>query len=524
MSNKGQNIIEKIVKRDYNNDLEEILATKKYEEDVKNLLLDILYKIDNSYKDYEKVKVDTISKDDYIINIIKTIKNKCETIKIIKPKINEEEPKEKVIINKQKKEIISYPILNKILYGISDIRKSEDIIKDEDKLISKTLTDMITIGNNINTVEPLRDFNGFSWNIISKDIENLYCNLIYQNLIILNGNKFIEQWANRNKITLNYIETLQDNLTKQYGPKEAKDIIELLKRLSVLIEISNNSKIVKQIYEEKTALEENLKKYEDTQTYIVELAEKRKNLLKKIKRIDITLNNKELLAKEYKRRNDLLDVKHKIFSEKVLAKKIAEERNQIMDKLNKYNDLMNPKNINSEKNKINKKLRYRKLVEIDNWEKEIYNYIILLQKITLKCTRTKIKKITEKEELLKIINQVRYLSFMPITIKQNIGETKELTKALNIVKKEIYLKANELKMINFVIENENLNLAIFNHIFATKIISLEDISYEFSKNKQGLYLQFFDEGITDETFKIELDLKEENTKIKLNKKIKLFNK
>ena len=523
MSNKGQKIIEKIVKRDFNNDLEEILTSKNYQEDVKNLLLDILYKIDNSYKDYKKVKVDSLLKEDYIINIIKTIKNKCETIKIIKPKINEEEPEKKVIVDRRKKEIISYPILNKILYGIADIRKSEDIVKDEDKLISKTLTNMITQGNNINIVEPLRDFNGFSWNVISKDIENLYYNLIYQDLIILNGNKFFEQWANKNKVTTNYLEVLESDLSKQYGIKDAKDIIELLKRLSVLIEIANNSPSVKQIYDEKLALEEELKKFEDSQAYILELAEKRKSLLKKIKRIDITLNNKELLEKEYKRRNDLLDVKNKIFSEKVLAKKITEERNQIMDKLKKYNDLMNPKNINIEKDKLNKKLRYRKLVEINNLEEEIYNYIILLQKITLKCLRNKIKSCTDKNELLNIINRVRYLSFVPIKAKQNIGETKELIKSLNIVKREIYQKANDLKMINIILENEKLNLAIFAHIFSIKIISIEDISYKIAKIKQGWYVQFFDEGITDETFKIDLDLKTEDLKIKLNKKVKLFN-
>ena len=78
-------------------------------------------------------------------------------------------------------------------------------------------------------------------------------------------------------------------------------------------------------------------------------------------------------------------------------------------------------------------------------------------------------------------------------------------------------------MINIILENEKLNLAIFNHIFATKIISLEDISYKIAKTKQVWYVQFFDEGITDETFKIDLDLKTEDIKIKLNKKVKLFN-
>ena len=194
-----------------------------------------------------------------------------------------------------------------------------------------------------------------------------------------------------------------------------------------------------------------------------------------------------------------------------------------MEKLKKCNALMNPKNITIEKSQLNKKLKYRKLIEVNNIEEEIYNYTILLQKITLKCMRSKVKKCIDKNELLNIMNQIRYLSFVPIKGKQNIGETQELVKSLNIIKREIYQKANDLKIINIILENDKLNLAIFAHIFATKIISLEDISYKIVKTKDGWYVQFFDEGITDETFKIDLDLKTEDIKVKLNKKVKLFN-
>ena len=523
MSNKSQNIIDKIVRKDFNNELEQVLASKSYEEDVKNLLLDILYKIDNAYNDYKKVKIDVPSKEEYIESIIKTIKNKCDIIKVKKPKFNEEVQAKKVLVNRQTKEIISYPILNKILYGISDIRKSDEIIKDDDSLISKTITNMINTGNNINTVEPLRDFNGFSWNIISNDIEDLYYNLIYQNLIILNGNKFFEQWTNKPKSNVDYLEILKQDLNKKYGKKETKDIIELLKRLAILIEAYNNSDIVKQIYDEKLNIEEQLKKLEDSQNYLIEISEKRKKLLKKIKRIDITLNNKELLSKEYERRNSLLDTKNKIFSQKVLAKKLIEERKLIIKKLEQYKELMNPKNITLEKNKLIKKLKYRKLIESNNIETEIYNYLILLQKITFKCIKNKLKKINSKNELLAIINQIRYVGFIPINLKQTINETKELERALNNIKKEIFIKSKELNFFNTIIENDKLNMAIFSYIFRTKIISLQDISYKIAKNKQICYIQFFDEGITDETFKIDLNLKIEDSKIKLNKKIELFN-
>jgi len=49
-------LIDKIVKKDYNNELEKILEQKDFDENVKNLLLGILYKLDISYKDYQKVK------------------------------------------------------------------------------------------------------------------------------------------------------------------------------------------------------------------------------------------------------------------------------------------------------------------------------------------------------------------------------------------------------------------------------------------------------------------------------------
>ena len=45
-----------LIKKDYNAELEEILEHKKINEQAKNLLQGILYKIEVSYKDYQKVK------------------------------------------------------------------------------------------------------------------------------------------------------------------------------------------------------------------------------------------------------------------------------------------------------------------------------------------------------------------------------------------------------------------------------------------------------------------------------------
>ena len=56
MQKRKDILIDKIVKKDYNNELEKILEQKDFDENVKNLLLGILYKLDISYKDYQKVK------------------------------------------------------------------------------------------------------------------------------------------------------------------------------------------------------------------------------------------------------------------------------------------------------------------------------------------------------------------------------------------------------------------------------------------------------------------------------------
>lgn len=68
MLGKKEKIIGKIVKKNYNNELEEVLEKKLFDEHAKNLLLSILYKIEAGYEDYEKVKMDISKKDEYIKN------------------------------------------------------------------------------------------------------------------------------------------------------------------------------------------------------------------------------------------------------------------------------------------------------------------------------------------------------------------------------------------------------------------------------------------------------------------------
>ena len=66
------NILSKLTSNEYNNKLENILETKKFDVEVKNLLLSMLYKIETGYEDYKKVKVDAEEKDIFIRRILST--------------------------------------------------------------------------------------------------------------------------------------------------------------------------------------------------------------------------------------------------------------------------------------------------------------------------------------------------------------------------------------------------------------------------------------------------------------------
>ena len=92
---KKQSFMEKLVKKDYNNELEKKLEQKTFEENVQSNLLSILYKIETAYKDYETVKRDVETKEEYIEYISSSMGVKRKDF-------------EKAISNPWKSKILSY--------------------------------------------------------------------------------------------------------------------------------------------------------------------------------------------------------------------------------------------------------------------------------------------------------------------------------------------------------------------------------------------------------------------------------
>ena len=384
----------RIVKKDYNNQLEAVLEKKYFDEDVKSILLSILYKIEAAYKDYKQVKQNVQTKEEFIKNIINIIQKECYEIKLVKQYSDESQiiGNKTFLVEKNKKRIICYNVERKLLYCISKINKKDKIIKDKYFVINETLSNLINTGNNINNVEPLRDFNGYSWTTISREIESVEHNIIYQNLVMLVGNEFLDRWVNNKEIILDYMEDFENRMEELYGKESSKDFIKTLKEISILLEVKFDTKNKEKILKIKEEIDKEIKKIEDNKKFVVNTTKEKRKLTKEIKNIDEIINNKTMLQEEYEKRNENLPLEEKIFSIRILSKLMAEEREKKIKELEKLNELLNPQNFVKYKKELEKKERVLKVLETENIQKDIDKLKFKLQKIFLKCFENKIEK------------------------------------------------------------------------------------------------------------------------------------
>ena len=384
----------RIVKKDYNNQLEAVLEKKYFDEDVKSILLSILYKIEAAYKDYKQVKQNVQTKEEFMQNIINIIQKECDEIKLVKPYSEESQiiGNKTFLVEKNKKRIICYNVERKLLYCISKINKKDKIIKDKYFVINETLSNLINTGNNINNVEPLRDFNGYSWTTISREIESVEHNIIYQNLVMLVGNEFLDRWVNNKEIILDYMEDFENRMEELYGKESSKDFIKTLKEISILLEVKFDTKNKEKILKIKEEIDKEIKKIEDNKKFVVNTTKEKRKLTKEIKNIDEIINNNTMLQEEYEKRNENLPLEEKIFSIRILSKLMAEEREKKIKELEKLNELLNPQNFVKYKKELEKKERVLKVLETENIQKDIDKLKFKLQKIFLKCFENKIEK------------------------------------------------------------------------------------------------------------------------------------
>lgn len=554
-----EDIFSKINLKDYNNVLENILEQKAFSEDVKNLLLSMLYKIENGYEDYKTIKVNVSSKKSYVKKIIQVIKDECKEIQLIKPLSEEskilEENNVNYIVEKETGKIISYPNERMMLEALVTLSQKDIVLEEQYSLYNLAMRDVLSIGNRMNCVEVIRDFNGWSWDITTNQMEGKNINIVYQSLLILLGNRFLQNWITNkedddedeeieipsNEIlrskynenfgmtkeemqedkTIDYIRKMQEILAEKYGEQNAIEFLEQLIKTILVIDCNINEKQRKIVLNLQNQFTKDLEKMQDNKAYVEELSKKKKELAERIKNIDTLLSDDKMLKEEYENRNSKLANKDKIFSVSHLSIMLEKEKEKYFKEIKEYNLQMQPKEFVETKKALEEKLEFFEDIDVKENEKtNEEKQIILLQKSFLKCFEEKIKRALTKKEITNLIYELRYYEQLPYR-QYNISKEEKIAEYLKKVEKQVIKKACLEKVLIKFSDEEELNYDILKNQFQSKIIKLENTIYVLKYKKGILKLEIYDTNIEEETRKIEIKEKVE-LHVKLNKKIKIW--
>ena len=475
--------------KDYNNELEKILENKLFSYEAKNLLLSMLYKIENAYKDYETVKVEVPTKKEYIENLLRIIQEKALKILIVKVGTDEAKELEKAKvtykIDKNNGEVVCFQNEMVILEALLKLDETNVNFETLYEYIKEPIEEMFNQGKIESYLEVERDFNGWSWDIVTKEIKNIEYNFLYQNLILLYGRKL-------NGLKGNITENIMKMAIKKYSSDEH----------------------IKKLEDIRECKKKRLKLFENKKDFVNEMSEEKREYSKKIEIIDKTVNNNELLRKEYFARNEKLPNKEKIFSVSYLVKILEKERTELLEKINECNKIILPKEFVEQKQKLEKEVEF-----IDSlFNEKSEEYIVKICKEFLEKVKLRISKINEenKQELIKWIYKIRYYRYIPINNSDYIKDIKELEEDFETIIKQIIKKAQKLRIWDIFTEDFDLSYIVLKEIFNTKIIYLEGININFKYEDKILYVEYYDDTVIESTKKLEI----ENVKIK--KKVKLF--
>ena len=501
-----EKIIRKLKMNDYNERLEEIIAKKTFSKDIKNLLSSMLYKIENSYEDYKKIKVNVPSKKETLEELIEIIQIDCKEIEIIKPKIEEENKilkgKKSIAIREEQK-IITYQNELALLEAIYEMDTNK-FNEESENLEERAIYAVLNEGEKISKSEIIRDFDGWSWNIMTKEVNNYISNIVYQSLVYIIGYNELSQ--NKN-ISLEDIGLM---LKEKYKSSLTEKILKTVSQLAILNYIKQNPEEYEVLKQIEKQMQEELAKMEDKKAYIEEVTNQKKKYIKEIEEIDKYINDDLALKKEYIKQNEKLPQSERVFSLSDFSEKIEEKRAWLENETKILTEKLKPKNYVKGKTKIEKKLNFIKELNIEEPSKLIYEFINLI----LKAINMQIEKIETKKEVIEKMYIIRYLKLINVDNEKTIGML--CKKQFEKIEINLITIGCNLKVLNIFSRDVAENYKIYKNIFNTRIIDLESVYIEI--NKENTVLIYDENSIeTKEQFEEIKDIT-----IKHNKKIKIF--
>ena len=543
-------IFKNIIKNDYIYEIEKTLEKKGITNEIKSLVMDTLFKIEETYPNYKRIKVDVLEKRDYIREIVVALK-KVDNIYIMN--MQEKDILKCVTDTKIEKNARGYYDIQIYHNNLSLLYALQTIINEEyginEQPCSSAFDKILKIGGIYSNIEILRDFSGWNWNRNKIKNFNIYYDIIYRNLLLILGiDKMIEL-----KKTRQCIHFMKKYLVKKYKNDNVEKLMEILKEIVFVmsseeekrLEIEANKKIIDMYMAMK-----------DIKKFMQKVNEEKKKNNKLIAEYDKILNSHNVLEREYneylkaieKSKNedssngslnidsiiDILDIEEdnigKVYKEEIknielFSIQIFEKRKKVYNKNLELSKIGNPENYVEHKRILEEKIKYildyEKVKGDAKKEEELLeNLMIEYQKIVYDMLEDRIEAIYTNEEVIDEIYRQRYIRYQNVLKDKYIYQISDLYQKMDKILHLIVAKAMKFDVLERVSEEENTNYAAVSPALKTEVLSLEEVKVAIYTGKTTL-LCIYDGNVLIKEIEL-FDVDPKLISIPTKKKIKLF--
>ena len=543
-------IFKNIIKNDYIYEIEKTLEKKRITNEIKSLVMDTLFKIEETYPNYKRIKVDVLEKKDYIREIVVALK-KVDNIYTMN--MQEKDILKCVTDTKIEKNARGYYDIQIYHNNLSLLYALQTIINEEyginEQPCSSAFDKILKIGGIYSNIEILRDFSGWNWNRNKIKNFNIYYDIIYKNLLLILGiDKMIEL-----KKTRQCIHFMKKYLLKKYKNDNVEKLMEILKEIVFVmsseeekrLEIEANKKIIDMYMAMK-----------DIKKFMQKVNEEKKKNNKLIAEYDKILNSHNVLEREYneylkaieKSKNednsngslnidsiiDILDIEEdnigKVYKEEIknielFSIQIFEKRKKVYNKNLELSKIGNPENYVEHKRILEEKIKYildyEKVKGDAKKEEELLeNLMIEYQKIVYDMLEDRIEAIYTNEEVIDEIYRQRYIRYQNVLKDKYIYQISDLYQKMDKILHLIVAKAMKFDVLERVSEEENTNYAAVSPALKTEVLSLEEVKVAIYTGKITL-LCIYDGNVLIKEIEL-FDVDPKLISIPTKKKIKLF--
>ena len=144
-------------------------------------------------------------------------------------------------------------------------------------------------------------------------------------------------------------------------------------------------------------------------------------------------------------------------------------------------------------------------------------------KCVLKSFKIRVEEAQTREELLKLVYEVRYFRFLYWDDKRTLKEIQDLTISFYKVMIKLIKKLIDFKWADTICTIPKVNLKSLIRLFNCKIIDLDNLIIETEYINNSIKVQYYDTNVLETEFTIVLKENVDTKKLKLKKKIKVFN-